>query len=420
MDTSKDKYQRINFSLLVVSLVALFTSGCESIDKGLYEAANATSQQNLITGQRELSLHNRQQQIAEGNRAAEQLIQKLRQNGIRMNEDLDPKAYNAAVQIFRRVHSVSHLRNEKWTVIVYDDPSFNAFVTGGTYVFIHKGLMDQMKSSDELAAVLGHELTHVVSNHAFQGKDQRALVGLTGSNTSKRSSFAAAFTYEQEAEADRIGILYCALAGFDPYAAYRVWSRLAAQQGDTRMVGFYQDHPVNSERAANTKSVAAAVAQYYKRRQINPAFEEILANNTLVQKRTGEEVKPGAGGGFLAALEVAANTMLTQKKAKNEEARQTQLNQMVESVRSNTFFLKWQKVGSKTLRLTFRYQGPLQVKNIQFLCTFSVDGVNTQTVVCNTGMITAQGDYNSDISDERFAIRGLRTPPPPSVTSAEF
>ena len=201
----------------IMCLVLL--SGCEalqSVDRGLYNAAETVSERDRITGQRTLSMASRGEQIAKGNAAVEQIIAAQKKAGKKINAALDRKAYQRLVSVFDRIHRVSHLANERWLPVLIDDPSFNAFTTGGTYIVVHSGLMHDLTSDAELAAVLGHEVAHTVANHVFERQTHQTAALIAGSEAARNGGYQAAFTHESEIEADRVGILYAALAGFDP------------------------------------------------------------------------------------------------------------------------------------------------------------------------------------------------------------
>lgn len=354
-------------------LAILFLNGCQTlteIDKGLYETADSFTEKDRITGLRTLSFEDRQAQIQTGNKYINDYLKEIKENNIKINEDVDPAMYERLQNIFARVHSISHFRNEKWEVILVDDNSFNAFVTGGTYIVVFKGLMKEVSDS-ELAAVLSHEIGHVVANHSFEKRSHRIITLIGQSNSAKRDSYVAAFTHEDEREADRIGVLYSALAGFDPYAAHRIWKRKYEESGDL-WIGFTHDHPVNSQRSAEVKSVADKVSQYYSEGSINPDFEKLLVENSLWRAK-GIEVASGEGGGILAVLEATADSIIKHKKAKAEEERQKNKNEFVNAVRQLVTYTNLEIVSKDAFRITIHYRGDRSINNITFLCVVDND-----------------------------------------------
>ncbi len=355
-------------SILLLALAVLFLNGCQTlqdIDKGFYEVADNVTEKDRITGLRTLSFQDRQAQIQTGNKYIADYLGEINKKNIKINEDVDPTMYARLQNVFSRVHSISHFRDEKWETVLVDDDSFNAFVTGGSIIVVHKGLMEDL-SDAELAAVISHEIGHVVANHSFERWTHRIVTLIGQSESAKRDSYGAAFTHEDEREADRIGVLYSALAGYDPYAAHRIWKRKFEESGDL-WVGFTHDHPVNSQRSVEAEAVAGKVSQYYSEGSINPNFEELLVNNSL-WGADGFEVAAGEGGGILAVLEATADAMLKHQKAKVEEKRQKNKNEFVNAVRQLVTYSNLEIISEDAFRITIHYRGNRSINNITFLC----------------------------------------------------
>ena len=350
--------------VVVTALIALALSGCETmqtLDKGLYKVADAVSETDTVTGQRALSFADRAQQIQQGNGYIQQLVNEEQAQGRKINEALSPAVYARLVRVFKPIHQVSHLRDENWQAILIDRDSFNAFTTGGTYIVVHSELMSQLTSDDELAAVIGHEVAHTVANHVFERQSHSQLAALSGSNSAKTGVYQAAFTHENEREADKIGILYAALAGFNPKAASDIWLRQYQREGNSRAL-FAHSHPVNSERYAEALSVANQVMPYYTPGRINPNYAALLEDNVLWQKRT-QEAAAGEGGGLQAVLSTALGAYVQHEKSKAEAQRQVAHAQFVQAVEAQLSIEK-QQLSAQGLALWVKYnQGPA-LKNV--------------------------------------------------------
>ncbi|MFW1677350.1 M48 family metallopeptidase [Pontibacter sp. JAM-7] len=340
-------------------------SGCQAlqrVDQGLYQVAEAVSEEDRVTGRRSLSLADRQAQIEAGNAYVEQVIAQEQKAGRGVNAQVNKVQYQRLLQVFDRVHRVSHLSEERWQPILVNNTQFNAFTTGGTYIVVFSGLMDSITDDAELAAVVAHEIAHTVANHAFERRSMSQLTALTGSNSARRSSYQAAFTHENEREADRIGILYCALAGYDPLAASRIWQRKYTEEGNARAL-FNHDHPVNAERYAEAKAVAEAVNPYYRKGQINPEAGSLLQNNVLWQKQQGTTA--GEGGGLAALLGTALGAYVDHETAKQEEQRQAARSQFVKAVEASLKLESAQQREPHLLETRWRYQARQPVlKNV--------------------------------------------------------
>lgn len=153
-----------------------------------------------------------------------------------------------------------------WTFGVLDDPGFNAFATPGGYVFVTKGLVQRMRSEAELAGVLAHEIGHVLKKHhlrAVQKNAGFALVGdvLTatgkGGNTEARAAlmnigkklYASGLDKDDEFEADRLGVVIAARAGYDAYGLPSVLQMLQRQNGgDGGYSLMFRTHPLPEAR----------------------------------------------------------------------------------------------------------------------------------------------------------------------------
>lgn len=344
-------------TLLTAGLCLFLLAGCSSIDKALYDLTNSVTSVDRVTGEREVNLYSRASQIQKSDQQTEQLIAQTYTNqGKPINEQLDMDGYKRVQEIFRKIHLVSHMRDEDWQVVLIPEDSFNAFVTGGTYVIVHKGLIDELKSDDELAYVIGHEIAHVAANHVYESQTYNIGAMLAGSKSAKRSSFQAAFTHEYEEEADRIGLLYAALAGYNPEAAAQSWER----KGDE--VGYhatnYSTHPIAKERAANNAKYAEIYKQYYIPGQVNPDYKAILANNPVFgNAASASGAQPGEGAGVGALLESTMNVLSTKQQAKQEEARQTNRIQFIQYVGQNLRLVSRQAQSSNDVVVTMQYKG---------------------------------------------------------------
>ncbi|MGI9250125.1 MAG: M48 family metalloprotease [Pseudohongiellaceae bacterium] len=189
----------------------------------------------------------------------------------RVVEDEELTAY--VTEVGNRMAATSHRPDLKFQFFVIDDPAINAFALPGGYAYVNRGLLAYLNSEAELAAVLGHEISHITARHAVQQQSKGALsrvaaqVGgfvaavATGSNyigsqISQVGSLWAqvglsGFGREQELEADRLGAEYLIKAGYDPQAMIEVITVLKNQKDYMRRVtgggggyhGVFATHP---------------------------------------------------------------------------------------------------------------------------------------------------------------------------------
>ncbi len=159
-------------------------------------------------------------------------------------------------------------RNEvTWRFGVIDTEAINAFAAPGGYVFVTKGLYRMLDNEAELAGVLGHEIAHVTKKHHLKLLKQSTLIGALGQAASRKVQgsdpavqnligngaeiMARGLDKNAEYEADRVGIVFAARAGYDPWALPNVLQGLAGlPSGDNRTSLLYKTHPHPADRLA--------------------------------------------------------------------------------------------------------------------------------------------------------------------------
>lgn len=166
----------------------------------------------------------------------------------------------------------------QWDVTVFDEPSPNAFALPGGKIGVHSGLFDVAQNQDQLAAVLGHEIAHVLEGHAnervstqYATESGIALVGVLSGGASPAQqellgllgtgAIVLPFSRAQESEADQVGLMLMARAGFDPGQSIALWQNMA-QAGGATPPEFMSTHPSHGTRIANLQAWQAEAGQY--------------------------------------------------------------------------------------------------------------------------------------------------------------
>jgi beta-barrel assembly-enhancing protease len=212
-----------------------------------------------------------------------------------------PLLDNPAVQQYvNRVGRWLTLQTERpdlpWQFGVLDDNDVNAFAAPGGYVFITKGLLAQMNSEAELAGVLAHEISHVLRKHHLKaikkgaqtellsdlandairsnGKDPR-LTKLVSAGT---EVYARGLDKNDEYEADRMGVVIAARAGYDPYGLPAVLQTLQSlNPGDSSVALMFKTHPALADRLSQLdQEMSGQFANQENQPDLAPRFYQAL------------------------------------------------------------------------------------------------------------------------------------------------
>ena len=152
-------------------------------------------------------------------------------------------------------------------VIVNGDPSINAGATFGQ-VAITSGMLNFIKSDDEMAVVLGHELAHIEQGHVMKGAVGGLALNILAIVLESRvpgagqaaggvgQLFLNHYTQTQEREADDVGLRYAYQAGYDPRVAVDLQERLAVETPQSMSAGYFDTHPSSVERAVAARREA--------------------------------------------------------------------------------------------------------------------------------------------------------------------
>ena len=187
----------------------------------------------------------------------------------------DRPAEIMVARIVGRLLAAANQPNAKFQITILDTSEVNAFALPGGYIYVTRGILALASDTSELAAVLAHEIAHVTLRHARARTDRtrqtqivdRVITGIFGGDTSTDATAnrtreqLAAFSQNQELDADKEGIKFAGKAGFDPQAAARflgVMSRFAAFSAgaDSGSEGFLSSHPSTPARIETALSTA--------------------------------------------------------------------------------------------------------------------------------------------------------------------
>jgi len=188
------------------------------------------------------------------------------------------QALNRRVQeVGRRIAAASPHPEWDWqfTLIENDEP--NAFALPGGKVGVNTGLFQVAKNDDQLAAVMAHEVAHAIARHGAERMSQQVLMqaGLAGLGLGVGAGYAQLaaqaatlvvilpYSRTQEAEADHIGLIYMAEAGYDPREAIALWQNFESF-GGARPPEFLSTHPAPGSRIENLRALLPQAMPIYE------------------------------------------------------------------------------------------------------------------------------------------------------------
>jgi predicted Zn-dependent protease len=191
----------------------------------------------------------------------------------------------ASEEFLRESKLESDIKNYKWEFnLIEDDKVVNAWCMPGGKVAVYTGILPLTEDDTGLAVVMGHEVAHAMANHGNERMSEALLVQLGGASLSLALSKEAALTQQifmgvygvgtqvgimlpysrvHESEADRIGLVLMAKAGYDPREAIPFWQRMN-EKGGSRPPEFLSTHPAPETRIKDIRSHIPEAMRYYR------------------------------------------------------------------------------------------------------------------------------------------------------------
>jgi metalloendopeptidase OMA1, mitochondrial len=198
----------------------------------------------------------------------------------------DAAKTGAVVRVGTNLSKIITQSGFEWEFKCFASQEMNAFCLPGGKVGVYEGLFKSLANDAELAAVVGHEIAHATARHGGERMTQAMAVGLAGLGLNmaleskaveSRELWMAAYggittvgvllpySRVHEYEADEIGALYMARAGYDPRAAVTFWQKFATSKTGSQTPEFLSTHPVDANRVARLQRVMPrALAEYEK------------------------------------------------------------------------------------------------------------------------------------------------------------
>ncbi|HEX5027165.1 MAG TPA: M48 family metallopeptidase [Agriterribacter sp.] len=175
----------------------------------------------------------------------------------------------------------------QWEFNLVDSKEVNAWCMPGGKVVVYTGILPVTQNEAALAVVMGHEIAHAIAQHGNERMSQQLVAEgfgslgniLTSGNTSVNNIFNAVYapgaqvgvllpnSRNQELEADQYGLIFAALAGYNPKEAIPFWERMAKVGGGQKPPEFLSTHPSDETRIEKVRKYAEDALTYYKPRQ---------------------------------------------------------------------------------------------------------------------------------------------------------
>ena len=191
----------------------------------------------------------------------------------------------AVESYLRNNGAADEIKNFSWEFNLVADKNVNAFCMPGGKIVFYEGLLSVTQDEASLEIVLGHEIAHAVAKHSAEQMSKKirqsygtqigsqilgAIAGqsvgdLAGAVAQQGFSFAnLRYSRDNETEADHIGLIFAAMAGYNPQMAVPFWKRMAALSGNSNQSDMFSDHPSDAKRIAAIQQWMPTAMKYYE------------------------------------------------------------------------------------------------------------------------------------------------------------
>ena len=201
----------------------------------------------------------------------------------REKESEDTQLNQIIRRVGQRIASVSDMPKLEWEIKLIESDQKNAFALPGGKIAIYTGILSIAKNEAGLATVMSHEIAHVIARHGAQRMTQQMLLqgamigaGLSMKNSTQKNivlsalgvgvlyGFTLPFSRLHESEADQIGLIYMAKAGYDPNEAINFWQRFGQVKGGKGPPEWASTHPADATRTKGLRSYLSRAKYHYQ------------------------------------------------------------------------------------------------------------------------------------------------------------
>lgn len=242
-----------------------------------------------ITGRRQLNLVSEGEMMAMANGEYGKFLQENRplpagNASVERVKNIGTKLAQAATTFLDENKSVDRVAGFEWEFNVVDDPTVNAWCMPGGKVVVYTGILPVAETDAGLAVVMGHEIAHAIARHGNERMSQGLAVQgagmtlevLTQQNPSTAGNLflqsfgigselgMLAYSRKHETEADKMGLVFMAMAGYDPREAPKFWQRMSAGSGGGAPPEIMSTHPSDETRVRDLEAYMPQALKYYK------------------------------------------------------------------------------------------------------------------------------------------------------------
>ena len=217
-------------------------------------------------------------------------------------------------RVGQRIAEVSAMPKLDWEFRLIESEDKNAFALPGGKVAVYTGMLAICKNEAGLATVLSHEIAHVIARHGAQRMSQQLLLtgAMIGANLSLRNNtqrniimsalglgvlygITLPFSRGDEGEADQIGLVYMARAGYDPEEAIHFWQRFSEAKGDKNPPEWASTHPADKTRVKGLRTYLSRAKYSYQNIKLKYGLGETFNLPAPADKNIPEKPKPVPG-----------------------------------------------------------------------------------------------------------------------------
>jgi predicted Zn-dependent protease len=264
---------KLNTRLILLSCLSVFICSCSQV------AITGRKQLNLVPDSviNQLSFQNYDEFISQN---------KLSTNTeqVRMVKTVGERIQKAVEKYCQENNLSKRLEGYEWEFNLVEDEAVNAWAMPGGKVVVYTGLLPVAENEAGLATVMGHEIGHVIARHGAEQMSQDLVIELGGMALSEAitkqpekvqsifmnsykigSEVGVMLPYSRthELEADHLGLIFMAMAGYNPQEALSFWQRMSSGSQESRLSELLSTHPADSRRIKNIESLMPEALSYY-------------------------------------------------------------------------------------------------------------------------------------------------------------